>query len=262
MPYQYITVTLDASLATVALNRPDVHNAFNDEMIAELRQAFDAIGKEADVRAVVLAGEGKSFCAGADLTWMRRMMAYTFEENQADAKALAQMLKTISDCPKPVIAKIHGNAFGGGVGLISACDMAVATQACLFALTEVKLGLIPAVISPFVLKKIQTSAAQRYFLTGERFNAEAALRCGLLSDVVNDEAALDAWVLERVAAILANGPEAVTNAKLLVKEVLDSDWPRLLEVTSRMIAARRASAEGQEGMTAFLEKRKPSWILG
>jgi methylglutaconyl-CoA hydratase len=262
MPYQYITATFDGSVARVSLNRPDVHNAFNDETIVELRQAFEAIASNAQIRAVILSGEGKSFCAGADLTWMRRMMAYTLEENQADAKALAEMLKVIADCPKPVIARIHGNAFGGGVGLISACDMAVAMEPCLFALTEVKLGLIPAVISPFVLQKIPVSAAQRYFLTGERFDTKTALGLGLLSDVVSSEAELDGWITARIEAILSNGPEAVSNAKRLIREVIGSEqeWPRVLDVTSCMIAERRASAEGQEGMTAFLEKRKPGWL--
>lgn len=249
-----------ATVAHVVLNRPELHNAFNEVMIQELREAFTNLNRQAEVRVVVLRGEGKSFCAGADLNWMQKMVNYTFEENVQDAHALARMLKTIHDCNKPVIARVHGAAFGGGVGLLSACDMVVATEAATFCLSEVKLGLLPAVISPFVLKKIGPSAAHRYFLTAERFQASEALRLGLLSDVQPDIDALDASVDRLVDAIIQNGPEAVSYCKVLIEQVHHFDWERAVDITTKMIAERRASKEGQEGMRAFLEKRPPLWL--
>ncbi|MEB3287389.1 MAG: enoyl-CoA hydratase/isomerase family protein [Vampirovibrionales bacterium] len=266
MQYQYIQVSDEpisdlAVVRTIHLNRPDVHNAFNDDMIAELQSAFKDLETRDEIRAVIIAASGNSFCAGADLNWMKRMVDYSFEENKADALALAEMLKSICECPKPVIARIQGNAFGGGVGLLSACDMTVAISDANFALTEVKLGLIPAVISPFVLRRMSVNDAQRYFLTGERFNAEQAQRFGLLQEAVLDEVAMDDWIKSRIEAIVSNGPEAVTQAKRLIHQVLETQWPRVLDITSTMIAERRASIEGQEGMRAFLEKRKPSWVV-
>lgn len=256
----FIKAYIEKSVGHVILSRPELHNAFNDVMIRELEEAFNTLGKDASVRAIVLSGEGKSFCAGADLNWMKRMVDYTFQENVDDAMALSRMLKTIHDCPKPVIAKVHGATFGGGVGLVSACDMAVAMESAGFCLSEVKLGLLPAVISPFVLEKIGSSAARRYFLTAERFMAPEAQRIGLISETVTTPQELDQWVETVVAALSANGPEAVAVCKTLIDEVVGFDWEKAMALTTHRIAERRVSAEGQEGMVAFLEKRPPRWI--
>lgn len=255
----FIKTNVSNHTARITLNRPELHNAFNDEMIRELEATFADVGKSPDVRVVILQAEGKSFCAGADLNWMKRMIDYSFEENVVDALGLARMLKVIHDCPKPVIARVHGAAFGGGVGLIAACDFAVAIETATFALTEVKLGLLPAVISPFVLKKMPASAAQRYFLTAERFDAQEALRTGLIAGVVNTEEELDAWIQDRIKALKANGPEAVSTCKVLINDVLAFQWEAAMRLTSEMIAGRRISEEGQEGMKSFLEKRPPNW---
>lgn len=256
---EFVKTSVEGRVGRVVLSRSDLHNAFNEQMIAELREAFITLGKNHEIRAVVLSAEGKSFCAGADLNWMKKMIDYTFEENVNDAHALSAMLKVIHDCPKPVIARVHGAAFGGGVGLIAACDMAVAVESASFCLSEVKLGLLPAVISPFVLKKIGPGHARRYFVTAERFSAAEALRIGLISEVVADEPALDTGVSKLVDALCANGPEAVTECKVLIQQVWPFDWDRAVDITTKMIAERRASAEGQEGMRSFLEKRSPNW---
>lgn len=245
---------------SVRLNRPDVHNAFNEQMIQELHAAFTTLGKDASIRAIVLRGTGKSFCAGADLNWMRKMVNYTFTENVQDAHALAAMLRMIHDCPKPVIAAVHGAAFGGGVGLLAACDIVIATENGSFCLSEVKLGLLPAVISPFVLQKIGAGSARRYFLTAERFSAATALEIGLISEVVVDAETLDARIEALVDLIIGNGPEAVAQCKQLLSHLCNHDWNRATDITTKMIAERRASVEGQEGMHAFLEKRSPAWL--
>lgn len=265
---EFITVTYNAaqdalpagSVATVCLNRAALHNAFNPQMIQELRTAFVQFHKSSPVRAVVLSAEGKSFCAGADLNWMQAMVKYTFEQNVEDAHALAGMLKAINDCPKPVIARVHGATFGGGIGLVAACDMAFALESTIFCLSEVKLGLIPAVISPFVLKKIGPAQAHRYFLTAEKFNAQEAKRLGLVADVLADEAALDQQIQSVLAAIVQNGPEAVTQSKVLIAQMCQMSWDRAIDITTKMIAERRISQEGQEGMMAFLDKRPPNWV--
>lgn len=255
----YLQVHIQQQVATVLLNRPELHNAFNDEMIQEIHEAFLQLSQDPQVRAVILSSEGKSFCAGADLNWMQRMVDYSFEENVADAMKLSEMLKAIHDCPKPVIARVHGAAFGGGVGLVAACDMAVALGSATFCLSEVKLGLLPAVISPFVMEKIGASAARRYFLTAERFNAEEAKRIGLLSETFATPQELERWIEEGIAALKANGPEAIAACKTLIQEVLNNDWPRAMDITTQLIAQRRISTEGQEGMKSFLEKRTPAW---
>lgn len=247
------------TVARVTLNRPELHNAFNETMIQELHSTFAGFTRHSEVRAVVLQAESKSFCAGADLNWMKKMVDYTFEENIEDAHALAAMLRIIHDCPKPVIARVHGAAFGGGVGLVSACDMAVAVENATFSLSEVKLGLLPAVISPFVLKKIGSGNAHRYFLTAERFIAAEALRIGLIHEVVPDVEALDAKIDALLDTLLVNGPEAVAQCKVLIEKVCHVEWDRAVDITTKMIAERRSSKEGQEGMKAFLEKRPPSW---
>lgn len=260
MTNHFVKHAIQNGIARVTLTRSEIHNAFNDEMINQLVETFQTVGKDESVRVVVLDAEGKSFCAGADLKWMKKMVDYSFEENVVDALGLARMLKTIHDCPKPVIARVHGAAFGGGVGLITACDMAVCLDSVTFALTEVKLGLIPAVISPFLLKKMPASAAHRYFLTAEKFNAQEARRFGIVSEVVSTEAELDAWIDSVIAALKANGPEAVMVSKELISKVINLDWGSAMKVTSEMIASRRISAEGQEGMRSFLEKRPAAWL--
>jgi len=261
---EFVTVAIEnrelGAVARVTLNRPDLHNAFNETMIQELKTAFAGFNKQSDVRVVILQAESKSFCAGADLNWMKKMVDYTFAQNIEDAHVLAAMLRTIHDCPKPVIARIHGAAFGGGVGLVAACDMAVALESATFSLSEVKLGLLPAVISPFVLKKIGSGVAHRYFLTAERFSAAEALRIGLIHEVVPDLSTLDERVNALADTLMANGPEAVAQCKVLIEQVCHMEWERSVDITTKMIAERRSSREGQEGMKAFLEKRPPNWM--
>ncbi len=242
-----LTVERDGSVLRVTLARPDQRNAFDAALIAELAEAFVDVGRS---RAVVLAGEGPSFCAGADVDWMRASAGLSYEENVADANALRRMLESIDGCPAPVIARVQGHALGGGAGLVAAADIAIASRDAVFAFSEVKLGIVPAVISPFALAKIGASAARRYFLTGERFDAETALRIGLVHEVADD---LDAAIERVVAELLSAGPHAARWAKRLVRE--RPDGPE----TARWIAERRTSAEGQEGLAAFLEKRAPSW---
>ena len=238
-----LRVERDGSVLRITLARPDRRNAFDAQLIGELSQAFVDVGR---ARAVVLAGEGASFCAGADVEWMRASVGLSFDENVADANAMRQMFEAIDRCPAPVVARVQGHALGGGAGLVAACDIAVAEPKTLFAFSEVKLGIIPAVISPFALAKIGPGAARRYFLTGERFAAETALRIGLVSEVAAD---LDAAIERIVAELLSAGPHAARWAKRLVRE--RPDGPE----TARWIAERRASDEGQEGLRAFLEKR-------
>lgn len=244
------------------MRRPEVHNAFNDQVVRELTDVFTALAGDDSVRVVVLAGEGKSFSAGADLNWMRRMIDYSREENVRDATQLAAMFRAIERCPKPVIARVQGAALGGGAGLVAASDIAIAAEPARFAFSEVRLGIIPAVISPMVLSKIGAHAARRYFLTGERFDARRALEVGLVSQVVASDQ-LDAEVARAVAEILLAGPEAVRAAKELVFAVgRESDPAAQDRLTSERIADRRASTEGQEGMRAFLEKRPAAWVEG
>jgi methylglutaconyl-CoA hydratase len=231
----------------VTLARPDVRNAFDAALIEELHEAFGEVG---DARAVVLAGEGTSFCAGADVEWMRSSVELSYEENVQDARRLRHMLETIDNCPVPVVVRVQGHALGGGAGLVACADIAVAAGDATFAFSEVKLGLIPSVISPFVLAKIGPGAARRYFLTGERFDAETALRIGLVHELAED---LDAAIDRLVGELLSAGPEATRAAKRLVLE-----RPEGL-ATERRIAERRTGEEGQEGLRAFLDKRKPSW---
>jgi methylglutaconyl-CoA hydratase len=255
-----VRVSTDArGVATVTLANPERHNAFDDGMIAALRNTFEALGTDASVRVVILAAEGRSFSAGADLNWMRRMADYGVEENLEDARALAQMLRSLDTLPRPTIARVQGAAFGGAVGLVSCCDIAIGTPRASFSLSEVKIGLVPATIAPYVVAAIGARAARRYFQSAERFDAAQALALGLLSEVVEEER-LDAAIDAMVEALLANGPAAVSAAKKLVCDVsgrpVDAE---LMEVTSRLIAEIRVSEEGQEGLGAFLEKRPPRW---
>lgn len=262
MDYQTIELQRDGltHTASVILNRPEVRNAFNEITIAELTQAFLEISVDTSIRAVVLAARGPAFCAGADLNWMRKMADYTLEENRADAAQLAKMLRTIYECPQPVVARIQGDCYAGGMGLMAACDIAVTVDEANFCLSEVKLGLIPATISPYVIKAMGENAARRYFLTAERFTAEEALRIGLVQDVVALHA-LDASVAGIVKSLVSNSPNAVRQAKRLVREVGGKSISSILIAdTVEGIAQIRASDEGREGVSAFLEKRKPSWL--
>jgi methylglutaconyl-CoA hydratase len=258
----FVQSTILNDVATVRLNRPDVHNAFNEQMLRELTEAFAGLAANRAVRAVILASEGKSFCAGADVHWMKRMVDFTFEENVQDAGLLAAMLRGIRECPKPVIGRVHGAALGGGVGLVASCDLAAATASATFALTEVKLGIVPAVISPFVLEKIGMGAMRRYAVTAERFDAAEAKRIGLIHEVASNAEDLDRWIDEQVRLIRANGPEATGVCKGILREVaaVGGDWDQLQSLTTQRIAERRVSPEGQEGLRSFLEKRPPRWV--
>jgi methylglutaconyl-CoA hydratase len=242
-----VQVERDGDVLRITLARPDRHNAFDAELIGELAEAFVDVGR---ARAVVLAGEGRSLSAGADVDWMRSSVDLSFDENVADANALRRMLEAIDACPAPVVARVQGYALGGGAGLVAAADIGIAARDAVFAFSEVKLGIIPSVISPFALAKIGPGAARRYFLTGERFDAETALRIGLVHEIADD---LDAAVDRVVGELLSAGPHAVRWAKRLVRE--RPDGPE----TARWIAERRASDEGQEGLRAFLEKTSPTW---
>lgn len=249
----------ERGVATVTLNKPEKHNAFDDTIIAELTRLFKQIDIDNKVRVMVLRAEGKSFCAGADLNWMKRMAQYSYEENLADANALANMLHSLHSLSKPTIARVQGAAFGGAVGLVACCDIAIGTKLSKFCLSEVKLGLIPATISPYVIDAIGARVARRYFMTAEVFSARRARRLGLLSEAVTQEE-IDGEIEALVKHILSNGPEAVTAAKQLVFDVKDLEiGEELLEKTSLRIATARVSTEGQEGLSAFLEKRPAKW---
>lgn len=260
MHWQSIDITMHERVATVTLNRPDLRNAFNDATIAELALAFDELGRDEDVRAIILAANGPAFCAGGDLNWMKAMAGYSDSENYDDALKLADMLRTIYLCPKPVVAKIQGDCYAGGMGLVAACDIAVAVDAANFCLSEVKLGLIPATISPYVIKAMGENAARRYFLTAERFTATEAHRIGFVHELVAP-ADLDARVAAIIKSLVTNSPNAVKEAKTLVRDmagkVVDQE---LVSDSARRIAAIRASSEGRDGVASFLEKRKPLWL--
>jgi methylglutaconyl-CoA hydratase len=247
-------------VANVVLNNPDKHNAFDDAIILQLTEIFQAIAKRDDIRVVVLSALGKSFSAGADLAWMKRMASYSLEQNLADANALAQMLYSLNFMPQPTIAKIQGAAFGGAVGLASCCDIVLASDKASFCLSEVKLGLIPATISPYVVNAIGLKACRRYFQTAERFFAAKAQQLGLVDEVVAPEQ-LEQAVTSMIDRLLANSPQAVRQAKQLAFDVAYQPInPTLLADTSARIANIRVSAEGQEGLTAFFEKRAPNWL--
>ena len=260
MNYDTLAITVADKVATVTLNRPELRNAFNEQAIAELALAFDELGRNELVRAIVLGANGPAFCAGADLNWMKKMAGYSHDENAADAARLADMLRTIYLCPKPVVAKVQGDCYAGGMGLVAACDIVVAAEGVNFCLSEVKLGLIPATISPYVIKAMGEQAARRYFLTAERFDATAALRMGFAHEVVALEN-LDTTVAGIVKALVSNSPNAVLEAKKLVREVVGEPVSdALLADTAQRIAVIRASTEGREGVASFLEKRKPAWL--
>jgi methylglutaconyl-CoA hydratase len=247
-------------VAQVTLSRPEVRNAFNDEVIAELTTAFTELGQNKAVRAIVLAAVGPAFCAGADLNWMRRMADYTHAENLADAAQLAEMLRVIYTCPKPTVARIQGDVYAGGMGLVAACDMAVSVDTANYCLSEVKLGLYPATISPYVIRAMGARAAHRYFLTAERFDAVEAMRIGFVHAVVSAEQ-LDAKVNDMTQALLSASPNAVQQCKTLLHDVAGKDIDAaLIAQTVEGIATIRASAEGKEGVQSFLQKRKPAWL--
>ncbi|MDA5192573.1 enoyl-CoA hydratase/isomerase family protein [Govanella unica] len=250
-------------VATVTMNRPELHNAFNEDMIAQLTEMFAALDQNDAVRVVVLTGKGASFSAGGDLNWMKKFVQYSHAENMADAMKLAVMLKTLDRLSKPTIAAVNGATFAGGVGLLSCCDLVVAVETAIFAVSEVKIGLAPATISPYVVAAIGARAARRYFLTGERFDAGQAQAIGLVHEVAADHAALTQTVDGFIKQFLGNGQTAMTASKDLVFAVMDRAVDdALMTETARRIADRRISAEGQEGLAAFLEKRKPNWVKG
>jgi methylglutaconyl-CoA hydratase len=259
MQYAMLEVEFSKRVATVTLNRPEVRNAFNEAMIAELTDAFEQLAMREDVRAVVLAANGAAFCAGADLNWMKKMASFSDEENRADARRLANMLAAIYRSSKPIIACVSGDAYAGGVGLIAASDVVVAVESARFCLSEARLGLIAATIAPYVVRAIGERASRRYFTTAEQFDCATALRLGLVHEAVGADA-LDATVQRIAAALCANGPQAVRESKRLVQDVsgrvLDE---ALIDDTAARIARIRSSTEGREGVASFLEKRAPSW---
>lgn len=254
-----VQTEIAAGVATVRMNRAEMHNALDDALIAALTEGLSVMGRDPAVRVVILAGAGKSFSAGADLDWMRRMAANSYQENLAGARRLAVLLRTLHDLARPTIARVHGAAFGGALGLISACDIAIASDAAVFCLSEARLGLIPAVISPYVVAAMGPRQARRYFLTAERFDAGEAARIGLVHRAVAADG-LDGAVDEIVAALLAGGPAAQAAAKRLIADVAGRPLDdALVEETAKRIAEIRATPEGREGVAAFLEKRKPAW---
>ena len=258
MDHSQLIIRRDGPIEYVTLNRPEVRNAFNEELIAELTGWAALIRNDARVRVVVFAGTGKSFCAGADITWMARMARYSEEENMRDAAATSWMFGALNTLPVPVIGRVQGAALGGGAGLAAICDIVVAEEQAVFGFTEVKLGILPAVISPFVIEKIGRSAGRELFLTGARFSAARAREIGLVHAVV-PENELDATVDAYVRELLTSGHEAMAAAKALIANVWAQPFESAVPMTAGALAARRVSAEGQEGLKAFLEKRKPSW---
>ncbi len=259
--YKTIIVSREGQIARVVLNRPKIHNAFDSTMIRELDDAFEKIQKETTVRVVILTGKGKSFCAGADINWLREIIDYSFEQNLKESLELAELIHKIYMLPKPSIAMVNGTAIGGGNGFLSACDIAVASKEAIFGLSEVKIGLVPAAISPYVIRRIGESKAREFFLTGRRISAGEALEIGLINDVVPDEK-LEGKVKEIAELLLSSGPEAIASCKKLIQNVPKMSFEDAKEYTARMIANLRISEEGQEGMKAFLEKRKPAWLEG
>ena len=254
-----LDVQIHGPVARVFLNRPDVRNAFNDAVIAELAATFARLGADASLRAVVLGGHGKAFCAGADLAWMRAMADYDWQRNRDDAQALADMLWTLYSCPLPLVGRIHGDCYAGGMGLAAVCDVLVAAEGVHFCLSEARLGLLPATIGPYVIRALGAQASRRWFATAERFDAATAKALGFVHEVVAADA-LDGRVGDIVAALVANGPAAVKACKRLVHDLAGAPiTPELRADTARRIADIRASAEGREGVQAFLNKREPSW---
>jgi methylglutaconyl-CoA hydratase len=256
--YEHLEVSAGDGVVTVTLDRPDVRNALSAGLITELTRCMREIAGREDVRAVILTGEGDSFCAGADIGYMRQTASFSYEENLEDAGRLAALFESIAECPKPVVARIKGAAIGGGVGLVAAADVSVAEEGTIFAFSEVRLGISPATIAPFVLRKIGHSHARSLFLTGERFGAERAREIGLVHEVA-PEGELDEVVQKKIGQITSGGPESLASTKRLLGELADADPQEVTGITASRIAELRTGEEGQEGLTAFLEKRKPRW---
>jgi len=256
--YKTILINLEPPVARIILNRPEVHNAFNAVMIRELTSALEEIKNRAGIRVLVLTGQGKSFCAGADLNWMREIINYSFEENLRESRELADLIYQLNELSLPTIARINGATIGGGNGFHAACDIAIASEEAIFSLSEVKIGLIPAVISPYVIRRIGESRARQYFLTGERISAKRAEEIGLIHRVV-PALSLDEAVEETIKMLLSSGPQAIRRSKEIIQRVPRMSLEEAREYTARIIAELRVSPEGQEGMAAFLEKRKPEW---
>lgn len=258
---QTILTEVDASVGIITLNCAERHNAFDDVLISELTLAMEAMTQDAAVRVIVLSSSGKSFCAGADLNWMRRAANYSDAENLRDARALADMLRCLAQCPKPTIARVQGPAYAGGVGLVACCDIAIAVFDAQFSLPEVRMGIVPATISPYVISAIGERHARRYMLTAERFSAAVAYRMGLVHELVADAPALDRAVGEVVEDLLQNAPGALAECKSLIAAVAAKPiTPDIIEDTAQRIMRLRGSAEGREGICAFLEKRRPYWL--
>ncbi|MBN2198252.1 MAG: enoyl-CoA hydratase/isomerase family protein [Candidatus Aminicenantes bacterium] len=256
--YETIRVEDEGAVVRFVLHRPDLRNAFNSRMIEDLRGALGDVEKKRGLRVLVLTGAGKAFCAGADLNWMREVIRYSFEQNLDESRAIADFLYRLYSLPVPTIARVNGSAIGGGTGFLSACDIAVASEEAVFGLSEVKIGLVPAAISPYVLRRIGESRAREYFLTGERFGAARAREIGLVNRVAAAEK-LDEAVDGMVRLLLGSGPEALAKCKELIQTTPRLSFEEVQEYTARMIAGLRVSAEGQEGMASFLEKRAPRW---
>ena len=250
---------INGAVASIVLDRPEVHNAFNDELVSRITTAFEELGSRADVRVIVLRGNGISFCAGADLNWMRRSIGQSFEQARSVAVEISRMLQTIAACPKPVIARIHGAALAGGAGLVAAVDIALAVRSAIFGFTEVRIGLVPGVVSPFVLARIGTGRAREYFLTAERFPADTAHEIGLVNDVLPDVEGLDKAMDSKIEQILSAAPGAIAATKSLIAEVSRLEADRGIDYAEKALAKARSSDEGQAGMKAFLEGRKPPW---
>lgn len=254
-----LDIHIEGRVAKVFLNRPEVRNAFNDGVITELAETFTRLGQDPGARVIVLGGHGKAFCAGADLNWMKSMAGYGWEDNRADATRLAEMLWAIYSCPLPVVGRLHGDCYAGGMGLAACCDVLVAAEGMHFCLSEARLGLLPATISPYVMRAMGEQAARRYFITAERLSAAQAREMGFVHELVAPDA-LDAKVDEIVALLVANGPSAVRACKRLVQDFAGHEiTPELRAETARRIADIRASDEGREGVQAFLNKREPAW---
>ena len=258
MKYNTLIISREKDTTTVALNRPDVHNAMNDTLLEELTHCFEKLGSDDDLRSVVLTGTGKSFCAGADLNWMKRMVNFSMDENIRDSKLLLDLFEMIYSCPKPIIGRINGHAFGGGLGLLAVCDITVALPNLKFAFSEVKLGIIPAVISTYVIRRIGSAVMRRLFVTGERFDSSYAHQIGLVDFVVSQEE-FDKKIQEYVELVKSSGPFAIGEVKNLVRRYDTMDRERYKDFTVKKIAELRTSSEGQEGVNAFLQKRKATW---
>ena len=256
--YEHLSVGHGYAVATVTLARPDTRNSLNAGLIQEIRRCMEELAEDDNVRVVVLTGEGDYFCAGADIGYMRDTAEFSYEENLEDARNIAAMFRAVEECPKPVVARIKGAAIGGGIGLVAATDISVAEEGTVFAFTEVRLGISPATIAPFVLRKIGYSQTRALFLTGERFDTEKAREIGLVHEVAA-EGDLDAAVQEKVEGLLKGGPEALAATKALLRELRDAEPGEATEIAARCIAELRVGSEGQEGLGAFLEKREPAW---